>query len=166
MSGCPAQSVRPAPAVLRARAIDGRTSAAVESGNGFLLEQRRGPDSSRRACPRQRRPGHPAFARRRKAAVLIRFRQAAEQKRPLAFFDPSKKTRSLLSCHCRSTRGGSDMALTGKIALVAGATRGAGRGIAVQLGAAGATVYVTGRSTKAGRSELNRPETIEETAAL
>ena len=58
------------------------------------------------------------------------------------------------------------MALTGKVALVAGATRGAGRGIAVQLGAAGATVYVTGRSTKAGRSELNRPETIEETAAL
>src|SRR5438132_972133 len=40
------------------------------------------------------------------------------------------------------------------------------RAIAVQLGAAGATVYVTGRSTKAGRSELNRPETIEETAAL
>ena len=58
------------------------------------------------------------------------------------------------------------MGLTGKVALVAGATRGAGRGIAVQLGAAGATVYVTGRSTKAQRSELNRPETIEETAAL
>lgn len=56
--------------------------------------------------------------------------------------------------------------LTGKIALVAGATRGAGRGIAVQLGAAGATVYVTGRTTRAGRSEMNRPETIEETAAL
>ena len=58
------------------------------------------------------------------------------------------------------------MALTGKIALVAGATRGAGRGIAVQLGAAGATVYVTGRTTRTQRSELNRPETIEETAAL
>ncbi|MFF5173893.1 SDR family oxidoreductase [Micromonospora sp. NPDC000089] len=56
--------------------------------------------------------------------------------------------------------------LEGKIALVAGATRGAGRQIAVQLGAAGATVYVTGRSTRAGRSELNRPETIEETAEL
>ncbi|KFZ79938.1 short-chain dehydrogenase [Amycolatopsis sp. MJM2582] len=56
--------------------------------------------------------------------------------------------------------------LTGKIALVAGATRGAGRGIAVQLGAAGATVYVTGRSTGSRRSEMNRPETIEETAAL
>ncbi|WP_242894796.1 SDR family oxidoreductase [Actinomadura litoris] len=57
-------------------------------------------------------------------------------------------------------------ALTGKIALVAGATRGAGRGIAVQLGAAGATVYCTGRSTRERRSEMNRPETIEETAEL
>jgi NAD(P)-dependent dehydrogenase (short-subunit alcohol dehydrogenase family) len=56
--------------------------------------------------------------------------------------------------------------LTDKVALVAGATRGAGRGIAVQLGAAGATVYVTGRTTRSGRSEMNRPETIEETAAL
>src|SRR5438094_2372708 len=56
--------------------------------------------------------------------------------------------------------------LEGKVALVAGATRGAGRGIAVQLGAAGATVYVTGRTTRAQRSELNRPETIEETAEL
>ena len=56
--------------------------------------------------------------------------------------------------------------LTGRVALVAGATRGAGRGIAVQLGAAGATVYVTGRTTRAARSEMNRPETIEETAAL
>ena len=56
--------------------------------------------------------------------------------------------------------------LTGKVALVAGATRGAGRGIAVQLGAAGATVYVTGRTTRSKRSEMNRPETIEETAAL
>lgn len=58
------------------------------------------------------------------------------------------------------------MSLEGKVALVAGATRGAGRGIAVQLGAAGATVYVTGRSTQGKRSEMNRPETIEETAAL
>jgi NAD(P)-dependent dehydrogenase (short-subunit alcohol dehydrogenase family) len=56
--------------------------------------------------------------------------------------------------------------LAGKVALVAGATRGAGRGIAVQLGAAGATVYVTGRTTRSNRSEMNRPETIEETAAL
>jgi len=56
--------------------------------------------------------------------------------------------------------------LTGKVALVAGATRGAGRQIAVQLGAAGATVYATGRSTRAQRSEMNRPETIEDTAEL
>jgi NAD(P)-dependent dehydrogenase (short-subunit alcohol dehydrogenase family) len=53
-----------------------------------------------------------------------------------------------------------------RVALVAGATRGAGRGIAVELGAAGATVYCTGRSTRAQPSELNRPETIEETAEL
>ena len=45
-------------------------------------------------------------------------------------------------------------------------TRGAGRGIAVELGAAGATVYVTGRTTQAHQSEMERPETIEETAAL
>ena len=56
--------------------------------------------------------------------------------------------------------------LSGKIALVAGATRGAGRGIAVALGEAGATVYCTGRTSGAARSEMNRPETIEETAAL
>jgi len=57
-------------------------------------------------------------------------------------------------------------ALAGRVALVAGATRGAGRGIAVQLGACGATVYCTGRTTAERRSEMNRPETIEETAAL
>jgi NAD(P)-dependent dehydrogenase (short-subunit alcohol dehydrogenase family) len=56
--------------------------------------------------------------------------------------------------------------LTGKVALVAGATRGAGRGTAVALGEAGATVYCSGRSTHARRSEYDRPETIEETAEL
>src|SRR3954451_1824118 len=56
--------------------------------------------------------------------------------------------------------------LEDKVALVAGATRGAGRGIAVELGAAGATVYVTGRTTRAQRSEYDRPETIEDTADL
>ena len=56
--------------------------------------------------------------------------------------------------------------LEGKVALVAGATRGAGRGIAVELGAAGAIVYCTGRSTRTQPSEMNRPETIEETAEL
>jgi NAD(P)-dependent dehydrogenase (short-subunit alcohol dehydrogenase family) len=52
------------------------------------------------------------------------------------------------------------------IALVTGATRGGGRGIAVALGEIGATVYCTGRSTRASRSELDRPETIDETASL
>lgn len=56
--------------------------------------------------------------------------------------------------------------LKGKIALVAGATRAAGRGIAVELGAMGATVYCTGRTTKENQSEMQRPETIEETAEL
>jgi NAD(P)-dependent dehydrogenase (short-subunit alcohol dehydrogenase family) len=56
--------------------------------------------------------------------------------------------------------------LDGKVALVAGASRAAGRGIAVELGAAGATVYCTGRTTGSQRSEMDRAETIEETAAL
>jgi NAD(P)-dependent dehydrogenase (short-subunit alcohol dehydrogenase family) len=56
--------------------------------------------------------------------------------------------------------------LDGRIALVTGATRGAGRGTAVALGEAGATVYCTGRSTRERRSEYDRPETIEETAEL
>ena len=57
-------------------------------------------------------------------------------------------------------------ALRGRVAVVAGATRGAGRGIAAALGEAGATVVCTGRSTLSARSEYNRPETIEETAGL
>ncbi|MDA1190689.1 MAG: SDR family oxidoreductase [Candidatus Poribacteria bacterium] len=56
--------------------------------------------------------------------------------------------------------------LNGKIAVVAGATRGAGRGIAVELGRAGATVYATGRSVRGKPASGNRPETIEETAEL
>lgn len=58
-----------------------------------------------------------------------------------------------------------DKPLSGRVAVVAGATRGAGRGIAVELGAQGATVYCTGRSTRAGGpSEVGRAETIDETA--
>ena len=59
-------------------------------------------------------------------------------------------------------------ALRGRVAVVAGATRGAGRGIAAALGEAGATVICTGRSSVTGRggSDYDRPETIEETAAL
>ena len=56
--------------------------------------------------------------------------------------------------------------LKGKVALVAGATRGAGRAIAIELAAAGAKVYVTGRSTRDGRSTMDRKETIEETAEM
>jgi NAD(P)-dependent dehydrogenase (short-subunit alcohol dehydrogenase family) len=54
--------------------------------------------------------------------------------------------------------------LEGKVAVVAGATRGAGRGIAVELGAAGAMVYCTGRSVRGNLSDMNRSETIDETA--
>ena len=57
-------------------------------------------------------------------------------------------------------------ALRGRVAVVAGATRGAGRGIAAALGEAGATVVCTSRSTRATRSDYNRSETIEETAEL
>ena len=56
--------------------------------------------------------------------------------------------------------------LAGRVAVVTGASRGAGRGVAVELGAAGATVYCTGRTTRQQRSEMDRPETIEETAEL
>jgi len=56
--------------------------------------------------------------------------------------------------------------LAGKVALVAGATRGAGRAIAVALGAAGATVYCTGRTTRNHTSDIGRRETIDETAEI
>ena len=61
---------------------------------------------------------------------------------------------------------GDEQALHDRVAVVAGATRGAGRGIAAALGEAGATVICTGRTTRTQRSEYNRPETIEETAEL
>jgi NAD(P)-dependent dehydrogenase (short-subunit alcohol dehydrogenase family) len=56
--------------------------------------------------------------------------------------------------------------LVDTVALVAGATRGAGRGIARELGARGATVYCTGRTTRDRQSPMRRPETIEDTAEL
>ena len=60
----------------------------------------------------------------------------------------------------------SDQPLRGQVAVVAGATRGAGRGIARMLGAAGATVYCTGRSVRGKPATEGRPETIEETAEM
>ena len=60
----------------------------------------------------------------------------------------------------------SSQPLNGRVAVVAGATRGAGRGIARMLGAAGATVYCTGRSVRGRPATPGRPETIEETAEL
>jgi len=59
-----------------------------------------------------------------------------------------------------------DKPLLGKVAVVAGSTRGAGRAIAVMLGAAGATVYCTGRSVRGNPSDIGRTETIDETAEL
>ncbi len=60
----------------------------------------------------------------------------------------------------------SAMPLAGQVAVVAGATRGAGRGIARALGEAGAVVYCTGRSVSGNPSAYGRPETIDETAAM
>ncbi len=59
-----------------------------------------------------------------------------------------------------------EKSLDGAVAVVAGATRGAGRGIARALGEAGATVYCTGRSVRGNRSQYDRPETVEETADM
>src|SRR5580693_2380743 len=64
----------------------------------------------------------------------------------------------------RPVTGGKPLA--GAVAVVAGATRGAGRGIARALGEAGATVYCTGRSVRGNRSPYNRPETVDETAEM
>ena len=61
---------------------------------------------------------------------------------------------------------GADLPLAGHVALVGGATRGAGRGAARELGEAGALVYCTGRSSAGGGKGMDRPETIDETAAL
>jgi NAD(P)-dependent dehydrogenase (short-subunit alcohol dehydrogenase family) len=62
--------------------------------------------------------------------------------------------------------GAGEHDLRDRVAVVAGGTRGAGRGIAVALGARGATVYVSGRSSEAGPSDMGRAETIEQTARL
>jgi NAD(P)-dependent dehydrogenase (short-subunit alcohol dehydrogenase family) len=64
------------------------------------------------------------------------------------------------------TLRGMNESLTGKVAVVTGATRGCGRALAVELGRLGATVYVTGRTTRTSSSPMKRAETIEETAEL
>src|SRR6266481_2604247 len=81
------------------------------------------------------------------------------QRRPFEAFEESWQTRAMEWSPNRN-------ALRGRVAVVAGATRGAGRGIAAALGEAGATLVCTGRSTRSKRSEYNRPETIEETAEI
>src|SRR2546427_13136670 len=63
-------------------------------------------------------------------------------------------------------RSASSRPLAAAVAVVAGATRGAGRGIARALGEAGATVYCTGRSVRGNPSPYKRPETVEETAEM
>src|SRR6202045_2062479 len=74
--------------------------------------------------------------------------------------------RSKQGSSSRVRPGAGEKSLAGAVAVVAGATRGAGRGIARALGEAGATVYCTGRSVRANRSPYNRPETVEETAEM
>ncbi|MET3210648.1 UNVERIFIED_CONTAM: hypothetical protein ABIC26_003609 [Paenibacillus sp. PvR008] len=79
---------------------------------------------------------------------------------------PSNRTLDVLFLlYCRRWRW-NKMDLQGKVAVVAGATRGAGRAIAVTLGEVGATVYCTGRSVRGQSSDLGRTETIEETAEM
>jgi NAD(P)-dependent dehydrogenase (short-subunit alcohol dehydrogenase family) len=73
---------------------------------------------------------------------------------------------SSLRCSMEVVMTRNEKPLAGKVAVVAGATRGAGRGIATALGEAGATVYCTGRSIAGSPGMKNRPETITETAEL
>src|SRR5438309_10525058 len=73
---------------------------------------------------------------------------------------PSHRERS------RTLRAADTRPLHGAVAVVAGATRGAGRGIARALGEAGALVYCTGRSVRGAPSPYGRPETIDETAEM
>ena len=74
--------------------------------------------------------------------------------------------RSLDAARSRTHPVAAGKSLAGLVAVVAGATRGAGRGIARALGEAGATVYCTGRSVRGNRSPYNRPETVDETAEM
>ena len=164
----------------------GRDSAATRGARARITSRR-----SRRHPPRPPRSRAPADEPGRGSAspfpVRGCYRTTRPERRhaPLRARDPperdgaprdeSRPVPLALGCgpappclipSCPRDRREEPMDLTGRVALVAGATRGAGRGIATELGAAGATVYVTGRSTRAARSEYDRPETIEETAEL
>jgi hypothetical protein len=77
-----------------------------------------------------------------------------------------KSARSRLRTRSATASRKSARPLEGQIAVVAGATRGAGRGIARALGEAGATVYCTGRSVRGNLSVYGRPETIDDTADM
>src|SRR5262249_36593003 len=79
---------------------------------------------------------------------------------------PKKSPGSRRLTRRATTSQESARSLTGHVAVVAGATRGAGRGIARALGEAGAIVYCTGRSVRGNPSPYGRPETIDETAAI
>src|SRR5580698_3037927 len=68
--------------------------------------------------------------------------------------------------HGKSRERSTERLLSGRVALVAGATRGAGRGVARALAEAGAIVYCTGRSVTGKPSDYGRPETVDETAAI
>src|SRR5437868_11532268 len=79
----------------------------------------------------------------------------------------NRASKSTKRARSRASRTSStERPLAGQIAVVAGATRGAGRGIARALGEAGATVYCTGRSVRGNPSPYGRPETIDETAEM
>src|SRR5687767_5274353 len=114
-------------------------------------------------CHRASGVVHHAPSRRASPAAVPR---RSARSRPLS--DPPLRNHILIftwQTHAVNWSPNRD-ALRGRVAVVAGATRGAGRGIAAALGEAGATVVCTGRSTGSHRSEYNRAETIEETAEL
>ena len=107
----------------------------------------------------------------RSAKASRSFEQKRQTKGARAFPPPLANEASELRRTRRSASGAkagrrAKKPLAGRIAVVAGATRGAGRGIARALGEAGATVYCTGRSVRGNPSPYKRPETIDETAEM
>jgi NAD(P)-dependent dehydrogenase (short-subunit alcohol dehydrogenase family) len=90
----------------------------------------------------------------------------ARRPRKSTHMSTSRKSTSPRKSTSHRSAAAGEKPLAGAVAVVAGATRGAGRGIARALGEAGATVYCTGRSVGGNRSPYNRPETIEETAVM